>query len=230
MASKFRPAVLLAMLATASQAQPVDPVNPTCPPILNWPYEREMRLSVRDVEGGRQVLVAEGAIDETLPPRFEEALKGRRVSEVWLSSPGGNARAGNAAGLVLRRLGVPTRIPAGWACAGSCAFLFMGGITRTVEPGGLFIATMFTHTGDREAIRRATAEGEQATADLMTDIARSSARVAIEDLDYVMRMGVSRALLPEIFYRQSAVARDGSHPTWHCLTQDELRRYNVVNS
>jgi hypothetical protein len=229
MTSKFGPALLLAMLATAAQAQPVDPADPTCPPDLSWSNEREMRLSLREVEGGRQVLVAEGVIDEGLPARLEAALEGRRVGAVWLRSPGGDARAGNAAGLVLRRSGVETRIPAGWACGGSCAFLFMGGIIRTVEPGGVIVATMFTHTADREAIRSATAGGEQATANMLTEIARSSARVATEDNDYLMRMGTRRALLTDIFYRQRAVARDGNVPGLRCLTQEELRRYNLVN-
>ena len=42
-------------------------------------------------------------------------------------------------------------------------------------------------------------------------------------------MGVSRALLTEIMYRQSAVADRNNRSTRRCLTQQEVRRYNVVN-
>lgn len=224
---RLRPALLLVLLGTAAQAQPV---NSNCPADLSWPSDRAMQLSVRDGEGGRQFLVAEGVIDAGLPARLEAALKANpRIGAVLLRSPGGDARAGNAAGDVLRQSRVETRIPAGWACGGSCAFMFMGGIIRSVEPGGVVVATMFTHTGDPEVISRASTGGAQAREDLLTEIARSSARAATEDTDYLLRMGVRRALLSDIFYRQSAVGRDGSGPSGRCLTQEELRRYNVVN-
>jgi len=41
--------------------------------------------------------------------------------------------------------------------------------------------------------------------------------------------GVSRLLLTEIMYRQRAVADARDRSTRRCLTQDEVRRYNVVN-
>jgi hypothetical protein len=220
MFARLASAFLTAMLARAAQAQ-VD-----CLPDPNWPGEPEMRLSVLD-EGGHRVLVAEGMIDVGLPARLDAMLKERRIGEVRLRSPGGDARAGNEAGVVLRRAGVEARIPAGWACAGSCAFLFMGGIIRTVEPGGRVIATMFTHTGDREAIRQATGAGEQATEALLTDIARSSAQIATEDHDYVMRMGVQRAVLADIFYARSGAGQGSA--ALRCLTPAELERYNIVN-
>jgi hypothetical protein len=42
-------------------------------------------------------------------------------------------------------------------------------------------------------------------------------------------MGISRKLLTEVMYRQSAVAADGNGSTRRCLTQDEVHRYNVAN-
>jgi len=221
MAWRLGPGVLLVLLATAAQAQD------DCTPDPNWTAETEMRLSVLE-EGGRQMLVAEGVIDAGLPARLDALLKEHRIGQIWLRSPGGDARAGNAAGRILRQAGVETRIPAGWACAGSCAFLFMGGVIRTVEPGARVIATMFTHTGDREAIRQATGAGEQATEALLTEIARSSAQLATEDHDYVMRMGVRRAVLADIFYAQTAAGEGGA--ALRCLTAAELERYNIVNT
>ena len=61
--------------------------------------------------------------------------------EIWLRSPGGDARAGNAAGKIIRDAMIPTRIPEGWACFSACNFMFMGGVVRYVDPGGHFACT-----------------------------------------------------------------------------------------
>jgi hypothetical protein len=87
---------------------------------------------------------------------------------------------------------------------------------------------MFTFTGDRELVRGAAAGGPAQSGDLMTEIARASARLATEDNDYLIRMGISRALLTDIVYRQRAVPTGRESPTRRCLTQDELLRYNVA--
>jgi hypothetical protein len=214
-------------VAQMAMAQTMDPDNPTCLPNPNWSNYREMRFAVATIEGHR-VLLAEGAIDDNLLPRLQGALRDETIEEVRLRSPGGNARVGNQDGALIRQSGLPTRIPAGWACAGSCAFMFMGGISRAVDPGGLFIVQMFTFTGDRQAIRDEVARGDEAAADLMTEIARQSARLATEDVDYLARMGISRALLTEIVYRQHAVPGATDRSTRRCLTDAELRHYNVI--
>lgn len=223
--------LLLCALAAwqPAQAQTVDPANPTCPPAPAWSANREMTLSVQERPGERPVLLAEGAIDASFIPRLQAALTDFHGDEIWLRSPGGDARIGNQAGLLIRQRGLATRIPAGWACAGSCAFMFLGGVSRTVEPGGLYIMEMFTFTGNREVIHREFARGDQASADLLTNIARQSAQLATEDTDYLLRMGVSRALLTDIVYRQRAVPTATGGPTRRCLTEAELRRYFVVN-
>ena len=46
----------------------------------------------------------------------------------------------------------------------------MGGAIRFVDNGGLFIVHMFTHTGDREAIRSEVARGEENTIGLIGEI------------------------------------------------------------
>jgi len=217
-------ATLGAQAAEAQRAQ-MDSANPTCPTSPNWSNYREMRFTVQQV-GGKRVLLAEGGIDDNLIPRLEAALRDDTIEEVWLRSPGGNARIGNQAGLLIRRSGLPTRIPAGWACFSACNSLFMGGIARFIDPGGLFVVHMFTHTGDRAVIRQEVARGEDSTVGLIGEIEQQSALLASEDNDFLIRMGISRRLLSEVMYQQRAV---GGGSTRRCLTQDEVRRYNVVN-
>jgi hypothetical protein len=223
-------AALAGMLAgSAAQAQraAVDPVNPTCPPNPNWSSYTEMRFTVQAVNGHR-VLLAEGQIDSGLIPRLQAALRDETIEEIWLRSPGGDARIGNQAGQLIRSSGFPTRIPAGWACFSACNFLFMGGIARFVDPGGLFIVHMFTFTSNREAIREARQQGDESTVGLIGEVEQQSALLASEDNAFLIRMGVSRALLTDVMYRQSAVQDGQNRSTRRCLTQQEVNRYNVA--
>ena len=52
--------------------------------------------------------------------------------------------------------------------------------------------------------------------------------LASEDNDFLIRMGVSRKLLTDIMYKQQAVKRDGNPSTRYCLSQAEVREYNVM--
>ena len=150
------------------------------------------------------------------------------IAEVWLRSRGGDARAGNEAGKVIRSIpGLVTRIPSGWTCFSACNFVFMGGSRRFVDPGGVFMVHMFTHTGDREAIDLRVEEGTAETVQLIADIEQASALLASEDNDFLIRMGISRKLLTDIMYKQQAVKSDDNPSTRYCLTQEEVRRYNV---
>ena len=222
-------AALLALAAgEGAQAQRMDRDNPTCPESPNWSTNREMRFTVEEVNG-RQVLLAEGMIDDNLIPRLEAAIANFSGDEVWLRSPGGNARVGNQAGRIIRENSLQTRIPQGWACFSACNFMFLGGFARFVVPGGLFIVHMFTHTGDRDTIRSEVARGEDNTIGLIGEIEQQSALLASEDNDFLIRMGVSRTLLTEVMYRVSAVQDANNRETRRCLSQDEVRRYNVVN-
>ena len=215
------------LTAQVAQAQN-DPNNPTCPSSPNWSNYPEMRFTVEEIDG-RKVLLAEGRIDDKLIPRLQAELESFQGDEIWLRSPGGNARIGNQAGRIIRENGLQTRIPQGWACFSACNFLFMGGFARFVDPGGQFIVHMFTHTSDREAIRSQVAQGEDNTIGLIGDIEQQSALLASEDNDFLIRMGLSRRLLTEVMYRTSAVADSSNRETRRCLTQAELREYNVVN-
>jgi hypothetical protein len=212
----MRLAALLALAllgAVPADAQPRDPRNPTCPPHPGWSDAGEMRFTVRERAGAPPVLIAEGAIDAGMVMRLEAALAGFSGEEVWLRSIGGDAIAGNRAGMAIRAHGLRTRIPAGWACRGACGFMFMGGTQRHIEPDGLFIVHMFTLDGAGDA-------GERA---------RTAAVTATEDYDFLLRMGVSPRLLSDVMYRQSAAGTPGDPSTHRCLTPAEIAEYRIAD-
>lgn len=216
----------LLLLVNIAAAEPMDPDNPTCPKFMNWSTYPAMKFTLETI-GGVRVLKAEGQIDEDVALRLQDALKTNDpVQEIWLRSPGGDARAGNAAGKIIREAMIPTRIPEGWACFSACNFVFMGGVIRYVDPGGLFAVHMFTHLGDKEAVRSELKKGD--AIGLIGDVEQDSAMLASEDNDFLIRMGVSRKLLTEVMYQQKAVADAESKSTRRCLTQDEDYRYNVA--
>lgn len=207
-----------------------DPNNPTCPSTPNWGSSEPMKLTVVPKEG-YSVLVAEGRIDARFPERLKEKLEGdATIGEIWLRSRGGNARAGNEAGRIIRGYpGLATRIPEGWTCFSACNFVFMGGRPRFVDEGGVFMVHMFTHTADRWIIDDAVIDGSEATTELIASIEQSSALLATEDNDFLIRMGISRDLLTEVMYQQQAVGNEDDPSTRYCLTSDEIVRYNVMN-
>lgn len=215
--------------AAAAKAD-MDPSNPTCPKALNWSTYRQMRFTFENIDGLR-VLAAEGMIDSDAASRLEAALKENDpIDEIWLRSPGGDARVGNAAGMLIRKLGVPTRIPAGWACFSACNFMFMGGPIRYVDNGGLFVVHMFTHVADKDAVHAEVSQGADKAAELISEVEQDSAMLASEDNDFLIRMGVSRKLLTEVMYKQRAVSADGDRSTRRCLTKAEVGNYNVANA
>jgi hypothetical protein len=218
------------LLGSIAATQP-DVANPSCPGALNWSTYRQMRFTFVEANGAR-VLRAEGAIDEDVPARLAAALaENAPIDEIWIRSSGGHARAGNEAGRLIRKAGIPTRIPAGWACFSACNFMFMGGPIRFVDPGGIFVVHMFTHLGDKDAIRAEIAQGTDKTMGLIGDVEQDSALLASEDNDFLIKMGVSRKLLTDVMYQQKAVAdKAGDKSTRRCLTRDETMKYNVANA
>ena len=153
------------------------------------------------------------------------------IDEIWLRSPGGDARAGNEAGKLIRKAGIPTRIPAGWACFSACNFIFMGGPVRFVDADGLFVVHMFTHLSDKDAVRSELSKGHDQAIGLIGDVEQDLALLASEDNDFLIRMGVSRKLLTEVMYQQKAVASGPEDKsTRRCLTAAETVKYNVANA
>lgn len=222
-----RPLLALAALATLTGAS--DPENPTCPAQPDWGPRNAMTLTPVERDGKR-VLLAEGVIDGSLPGRLREAIEADdQIGEIWIRSSGGDANAGNEAGKVIRSFpGMLTRIPKGWTCFSACNFVFMGGDRRVVEPGGVFMVHMFTHTNQRDVISNSVRSGTADTVQLIADIEQATAVLASDDNDFLIRMGISRKLLTDIMYRQQAVKSEDNPSTRYCLTQEEVRRYNVM--
>jgi hypothetical protein len=223
-------AALLFSTGAVAAGSEMDPHNPTCPKHLDWSTYREMRFTL-DTSSGRRILKAEGMVDDMVGARLQDALKANApIDEIWIRSPGGNARAGNEAGKIIRAAGIPTRIPSGWACFSACNFVFMGGPIRFVDDGGYFVVHMFTHLGDKEAVREEIKQGTDQAIDLIGDVEQDSALLASEDNDFLIRMGVSRKLLTDVMYRQKAISGPGDKSTRRCLTPVETVKYNVSNA
>jgi hypothetical protein len=222
-------AAAFGLLAAKPPAVALDKDNPSCPAQPDWGQAKAIALTPAE-QAGKHVLIADGIIDATLPKRLKAALDADdRIEEVWIKSRGGDARAGNLAGKVIRSYpGMVTRIPKGWTCFSACNFVFMGGDRRFVDPGGMFMVHMFTHTGDRDTIEISVEEGSAETTRLIGQIEQDSALLASEDNDFLIRMGISRKLLTEVMYKQQAVASATNKTTRYCLSQDEVRQYNVM--
>ena len=228
----------LALLAlpSAAAAQARDPDNPTCPPVQQMSFASFDTMSFRvEQRGAGRVLVADGGVDAKAPANLEAALKRHGpVDEIWIRSPGGDAKAGNELGRVVRKWGVPTRVPSGWWCISACNFMFFGGPIRTVDDGGVFAVHMFTRVNNADYRRRIENQrrGGRAAA-LLRELAlreQDAALLASEDNDFLIRMGISRKLLTEVMYRQQAAALGaGDTSTIRCLTREEMARYNVTN-
>lgn len=239
-------APLAACLAslTPGQLAVAQVLHPSCPQITMTPTNigvpPDMRFTLRK-DGGRRVLWAEGGITRQTPSRLTAALKKfRPVTEIWLRSGGGDAQAGNDAARILRQSGVPVRIPNGWWCISACNFLFFGGAIRQIDAGGQFGVHMATSVnGDQYRDRITRLAESRATGSLLEDIAlreQTMAKLTADDIDVVLRMGISRKLLSDVMYAQRADEYRGGRnvagqvPTFRCLTQAEMRRYNVVNT
>ena len=223
-------AVSVADAEAATAAIPADPNNPTCPRTLDWSTYREMRFTLFESEA-RRILKAEGMIDADAAVRLKDALKQYEpIDEIWLRSPGGDARVGNQAGTIIRKEGIPTRIPQGWACFSACNFIFMGGPIRFIDDGGHVVVHMVTHLGDKDAVHAEVSQGADQAAALIGDVEQDSAMLASEDNDFLIKMGVSRKLLTDVMYKQKAVATGGDKSTRRCLTPQEAVKYNVANA
>ena len=228
--------ILAATLATAdaeaaiAASVPPDPNNPSCPKALDWSTYRQMRFTLFETEA-RRILKAEGVIDADAAVRLKDALKQYNpIDEIWLRSPGGDARVGNEAGMMIRKEGIPTRIPQGWACFSACNFVFMGGPARFIDDGGHFVVHMFTHLGDKDAVHAEVSQSADDALALISGLEQDSAMLASEDNDFLIRMGVSRKLLTEVMYKQKAVEAGGDKSTRRCLTTREAVKYNVANA
>ncbi|HEV7228250.1 hypothetical protein [Brevundimonas sp.] len=180
-----------------------------------------------DYRTGQKILIVEGRVDATASFNLDAAIRANiPIDEIWFNSPGGIAVEGPRMGKIIRDWGIPTRVPSGWWCVSACNFAFLGGPIRSVDEGGQYAVHMFSATrNDIETGRTERAIRERGQAGLaasLTEYEESSALLATDQNDFMIRMGVSRRLLSEVMYQQPAAGI-------RCLTQSEMRSYNVVN-
>ena len=161
-----------------------------------------------DTSNGQRVLRAEGAIDEDVPAKLEDALKTNQpIDEIWLRSPGGNCPRRQRGRQDHPQAGIPDPDP------GRLGVLFrlqlhVHGRRSPLRRPGRLVRRPHVHPrfGDKEAVRSELAKGTDSAIGLIGDVEQDSALLASEDNDFLIRMGVSRKLLTEVMYQQKAVA------------------------
>jgi len=163
------------------------------------------RLSV---DGGGVVLVIRGAFEFADDPAAltnEVTSSGARV--VTFDSNGGNIHAAMAFGRAIRSLGLETVQVRSAQCASACALAFVGGVTRTAEPGSIGVHRS-SFSGDAQIDGHSAVAAVQAmTADIMT---------------YSIEMGVDPKLL------QLSLSVDSSDMRY--LTASEMAQFGVISS
>lgn len=174
------------------------------------------------------VLLLSGTFEQGDPSRVLEALTREPIMEVQLDSPGGSMRAGLDVGLTLRANQVATRVAGGRECASACFFAFLGGVLRSVDPGARLGVHMHSAAGNEayvQQLRRILGERRLSVDDRIRLIVllneQMSARAAGMIAAYVVRMGVAIEVFDPLFATP--------HFDIHWLTEQEMRRFNVVN-
>jgi len=92
---------------------------------------------VLDRSGSPPMLILAGEIVRGDGERFAEAAAGLDAAVVMLASPGGNMLAGLRIGQVVRGQKFSTLVPDGALCASACAYIWLGGLQRFMQPRGL---------------------------------------------------------------------------------------------
>lgn len=96
--------------------------------------------------GRRHVLFAWGHIDEGDSERFRAAIEqAKPIEEVLFFSGGGVLEEGLQIGRIIRAEKLTTHIARGMQCISACNFMFMGGVVRSIDPGGVFGVHMFAN-------------------------------------------------------------------------------------
>lgn len=140
-----------------------------------------MSFDAREVcsDKGKCEIVALGAgtiKTETLDDFKVFLLKHPEVSKVYLHSMGGHLVSGMQLGLMFRLMGLDTAMTPKMRCMSACAYAFMGGVSREMQPGALI------------GVHRFYSESGKAT--------EEDGQVMLSQLgEYVSAMGVSTEIL-----------------------------------
>lgn len=186
-----------------------------------------LELDRRTTQQGT-VLLLSGAFEPGDANRVLAALSREPIMEVQFDSPGGNMRAGLDVGMTLRANQVATRVAGGRECASACFFAFLGGVLRSVDRSARLGVHMHSAASSDEYIgrlRQILGERRLSMDDRIRLIVllneQMSARAAGMIAAYVVRMGVAIEVFDPLFATP--------HFDIHWLTEQELRRFNVVN-
>jgi hypothetical protein len=151
-------------------------------------------------------LLARGAITTDTPAAFSRALRDQSLPPgalVVLDSPGGATIAGMKLGLLIRRAQLATRVQSA-DCASACAYAYLGGVARTMGPGGRLGVHQF---------RASDETGE-------LSIGRAQ-EIAATLTTYLEAMGARASLLA------TALSTPPNRIRW--LNPGELQIYGIVN-
>jgi hypothetical protein len=179
------------------------------------------------------ILIIEGSINAGESQRLEQAIRriisNGKISEAWMNSGGGNAAEGMEMGRVLRRYGLPTRIPKGYLCFSACSYAFLGGPFRAVEYGGDYGVHMFTNPNHKVNVMVNIAKDVRTNNKSLTNteretqsIEQDSAKFAARYMEYLSEMGVST----QVGLHNFETKNHGES----CPPPSVLRQWNVVNS
>jgi hypothetical protein len=184
--------------------------------------------------GGRQILLMQGTFETGDSRKFSQAIqKLGRVDELWFNSSGGAVSEGLEIGRKIRSLGLATKISAQAECYSICAFAFLGGVVREIEPGGVYGVHMFSAMCQKETIEELTrkitavvkSQGDKGSVQvvaLLLATEQRSATIARDQANYLLEMEVSLRLL----FPNYETTCDNIRP----LGRQELLSYNIVNS
>jgi hypothetical protein len=196
----------------------------------------------RGSSNGKSILLLTGEFKPGDSRSFSSVIDSAgRIDEIWFDSPGGSVEDGMAIGRKIRSLKLATRIPKGASCDSICAFAFLGGVIRDVDPGGAYGVHMFSGwcgPEKKQAIYQAITStfqsagcNKQSIAALTLAIAemaqseeQKSAIIARHQADYLMEMEVSlRLLIPNY---ETGVACGQTNQ----LSRSQLLSFNVINT
>lgn len=126
--------------------------------------------------GSRVTLFVWGQIVAGDSERFRQAVaQAGPIQEVQFLSGGGDLEEGLQIGRIMRANGLVAHITAKSMCASACNFMFLGGVARSIDPGGQFIVHMFDRSKVPALIVEMLAQAsEQAGASVRTQEAENT--------------------------------------------------------